>query len=67
MLDLSDTSLGNEYVEQLLDTLYKQAGLTTKQNMNFDAFKKIFAAEEYEQTLENATLNLQGNKILHSS
>ena len=59
---MSDTSLEDNYIEQLLETLYKQAGLTTGQNMNFDAFKKIFASDEYEQTLEKATLTLQGNK-----
>ena len=60
MLDLSDTSLDANYVDQLIDTLYSQSGLGKRQNMNFEAFKKIFASDEYERTLENATLKLQG-------
>ena len=63
MLDLSDTSIDSNYIEQLIDTLYNQAGLGQRQNMSFEAFKKIFASDEYERTLENATLKLQGEVL----
>ncbi|XP_053406292.1 dual oxidase 2-like [Mercenaria mercenaria] len=62
MLDLSDSSLDSSDVATLVSTLYQQAGLRSGQNMTLAAFKKIFASEEYEQTLENATLQLQGAK-----
>ena len=65
MLDLSDTSIDANYIEQLIDTLYNQAGLGQRQNMNFEAFKRIFASDEYERTLENATLKLQGKISTH--
>lgn len=60
MLDLSDSSLDSSAVSTLVSTLYQQAGLSPGQNMSLSAFKRIFASEEYEQTLENATLRLQG-------
>lgn len=67
MMDLSDTSLDNNYVDQLIDMLYSQAGLGKRQNMDFNAFKKLFAAEEFEQTLEKATLGLQGTSAIFSN
>ena len=67
MMDLSDTSLDNNYVDQLIDMLYNQAGLAKRQNMDFNAFKKLFAAEEFEQTLQKATLGLQGTCAILSN
>lgn len=63
MLDLSETTLDSKYLEELIDTLYNKAGLPKGQNMTFDYFKKIFASDEYEKTLEKATLGLQGNYV----
>ncbi|KAK3606271.1 hypothetical protein CHS0354_037947 [Potamilus streckersoni] len=60
ILDLSDSSLSDDQVNQLIDTLYSQAGLRDTDNINFDSFKKIFASDEYEQIFEHATLQLDG-------
>jgi hypothetical protein len=60
MLDLSDSSLDTGDVATLVSTLYQQAGLRPGDKMTMAAFKKIFASDEYEQTLEKATLQLQG-------
>ncbi|KAK3607886.1 hypothetical protein CHS0354_036708 [Potamilus streckersoni] len=58
MLDLSDSSLREDQVNQLIDSLYSQSGLRDTDNMNFDIFKHIFASDEYERIFENATLML---------
>lgn len=60
MLDLSDSSLASTDVDTLVITLYQQVGIPPGQNMTFNDFKKLFASEEYERTLELATLQLQG-------
>ena len=60
MLDLSDSSLDKSDLDTLVSTLYQQAGLRPGEKMTMTAFKKIFASDEYEQTLEKATLQLQG-------
>lgn len=60
MLDLSDSTLDTGDVATLVSTLYQQAGLRPGDKMTMAAFKKIFASDEYEQTLEKATLQLQG-------
>lgn len=60
MLDLSDTDLDDSDVKTLVDTLYAKAGIPNNQNMTMKGFKKIFASDEYEKTLEMATLQLQG-------
>ncbi|KAL3866800.1 hypothetical protein ACJMK2_044068 [Sinanodonta woodiana] len=62
MLDLSDSSLNDEQVNQLIDSLYSQSGLRDTDNMSFDIFKHIFASDEYERIFENATLTLDGQK-----
>nr|KAG5701353.1 hypothetical protein BaRGS_006127 [Batillaria attramentaria] len=59
MLDLADASVDNEQrVEQLIQGMFQQAGLTDKSVMTFDDFCKIFASEEHGEILQNATLGL---------
>mgnify|MGYP000079590595 FL=1 len=62
MLDLSDTALNDDDVKVLADTLYTKAGLRPTDHMSLEQFKQIFASDEYEKTLEGATLQLQGAK-----
>ena len=62
MLDLSDTALNDDDVKVLADTLYTKAGLRPTDHMSLEQFKLIFASDEYEKTLEGATLQLQGAK-----
>lgn len=64
MLDLSDTCLDDGDVNALVDTLYAKAGIPNNQNMTLEGFKRVFASDEYEKTLENATLQLQGKGSL---
>ncbi|WAR00874.1 DUOX2-like protein [Mya arenaria] len=62
MLDLSDTSLDDSDVETLVETMYEKAGVPARREMTLDGFKRVFASDEYAETLENATLQLQGAK-----
>jgi len=62
MLDLSDTTLNDDDVKVLAGTLYTKAGLRPTDHMTLELFKKVFASDEYEKTLEGATLQLQGAK-----
>jgi len=58
MLDLSDTALNDDDVKVLADTLYTKAGLRPTDHMSLEQFKQIFASDEYEKTLEGATLQM---------
>ena len=62
MLDLSDSKLDKKDLKALVATLYQQAGMREGEVMTLRQFKKIFASDEYEKTLGNATLQLQGAK-----
>ena len=62
MLDLSDTTLNDDDVKVLAGTLYTKAGLRPTDHMSLELFKKVFASDEYEKTLECATLQLQDAK-----
>lgn len=65
MLDLSDSNLDNTAIATLVGSLYQQAGLSPGQKMPLSAFQKIFASEEYADTLEKASLQLQGKVFLY--
>ncbi|KAK3606272.1 hypothetical protein CHS0354_037948 [Potamilus streckersoni] len=67
MLDLSDGSLKDDQVNQLINALYSRAGLRSTDNMNFETFKQIFASDEYEQIFETASLKLGGQANLEKS
>ncbi|XP_021358388.1 dual oxidase 2-like isoform X2 [Mizuhopecten yessoensis] len=58
LLDLSDQSIDDSEINSLIDTMFHTAGLTANQNIDLNAFKRIFASEEHKHTLENATLGL---------
>lgn len=60
MLDLADTTVADEELSHLVQGMYAQAGIGSKNNMDFEDFKKIFASKEYEKTLHEATLSLEG-------
>ncbi|KAL4227430.1 hypothetical protein ACF0H5_012874 [Mactra antiquata] len=62
MLDLSDSVLDNDAIKALVDSLYQQAGLRQGEKMTLEAFQRVFASEEYADTLEKASLQLQGAK-----
>lgn len=61
MMDLADASVEDMKVNQLLETMFEQAGIKGKENMTFEDFKKIFASEEHGEILKKATLGLDGN------
>ncbi|XP_071091367.1 dual oxidase 1-like [Haliotis cracherodii] len=65
MMDLADASVEDMKVNQLLETMFEQAGIKGKENMTFEDFKKIFASEEHGEILKKATLGLDvdGGKI----
>ncbi|KAL8598120.1 hypothetical protein ACOMHN_030406 [Nucella lapillus] len=59
MLDLADASIDDdERVEQLIQGMFRQAGIGDKTTMTFDDFSNIFANEEHGQILKDATLGL---------
>ncbi|XP_033750428.1 dual oxidase 2-like isoform X2 [Pecten maximus] len=58
LLDLSDQSINDDEINSLIDTMFMTAGLSTNQNIDLDAFKRIFASEEHKQTLESASLGI---------
>ncbi|KAK3606293.1 hypothetical protein CHS0354_037969 [Potamilus streckersoni] len=60
ILDLADGNLEDDQVNQLINTVYSQAGLKNTDIMDFDTFKQIFASDDYEKIFENATLKLDG-------
>ena len=66
MLELSDSRLEKDEIDNLVATLYSQAGLRTGDDMTMAAFKKLFASDEYEKVLEKATLQIQGRLSLQS-
>ncbi|XP_062620936.1 dual oxidase 2-like [Saccostrea cucullata] len=60
LLDLSDSSLDERKMEELVQSMYKAANLSYGADITFEDFKRIFASEEYAGTLQKATLNLDG-------
>lgn len=67
MLDLSDSSISNTDMQALMNTMYKTAGLPQNADIDFEAFAKIFASDEYESTLKKATLGIEGKETLPKS
>lgn len=63
LLDLSDTSIDQKDLNNLIDTMYSSAGLSPAEKIGFESFKKIFASEEYGSTLQNATLNITSDAV----
>ena len=62
LLDLSDSKVDKNKLEQLVSSMYKAAGVREGSDMTFKDFKTIFANDEYAGTLEKATLNLDGKE-----
>lgn len=60
LLELSDSSLEQRQLDQLVTSMYRTAGVQEGSDMTLDNFKKIFASKEYAHTLDKATLNLDG-------
>ncbi|PVD19871.1 hypothetical protein C0Q70_20364 [Pomacea canaliculata] len=61
MLDLAEATVDNEErVDQLIQSMFEQAGISDKSTMTFDDFCKIFASNEHGEILKNATIGLEG-------
>lgn len=58
LLDLSDSTLDDKKMEELVTSMYKAANISYGSDITFEDFKKIFASDEYAGTLQKATLNL---------
>ncbi|XP_060062787.1 dual oxidase 2-like [Ylistrum balloti] len=58
LLDLSDQSIDDGEINTLIDTMFQTAGISSDQNIDLAAFKRIFASEEHKHTLENASLGI---------
>ncbi|KAK7116278.1 hypothetical protein V1264_001988 [Littorina saxatilis] len=59
MLDMAEAAIDSEdRVNQLIQTMFQQAGLRDKTSMTFDDFCKVFASEEHEHILKDATIGL---------
>ena len=54
--DVSDAST----LQQLVDVMFREAGIAHKDEMTFDDFRMVFASKEYASTLQAATLANQG-------
>ena len=54
--DVSDDST----LQQLVDVMFRQAGIEHKDEMTFEDFRRVFASKEYASTLQAATLANQG-------
>lgn len=63
LLELSDSSLEENQLTQLVSSMYRTAGVREGSDMTLEDFKKIFTSKEYAHTLEKATLNLEGNGL----
>lgn len=63
LVDLSDSSLQEDKLHEFVSAMYRAAGVREGSDITFQDFKKIFATEEYSQTLEKATLNLDGKML----
>ncbi|KAK7499705.1 hypothetical protein BaRGS_00009046, partial [Batillaria attramentaria] len=57
--DLRDEST----VAQLVDVMFREAGVEGKDTMTFEDFRKVFASREYASTLQKATLGNQGAAV----
>ncbi|XP_076465945.1 dual oxidase 1-like [Babylonia areolata] len=55
--DLHDDSA----VTQLVDVIFREAGIEDKNEMTFEDFSKVFASREYASTLQAATLSNAGS------
>ena len=60
LLDLSDSTLDDKKMEELVASMYRVANLSYGADITFEDFKRIFASDEYAGTIQNATLNLDG-------
>ncbi|XP_078316138.1 dual oxidase 2-like [Crassostrea virginica] len=58
LLDLSDSTLDDKKMEELVASMYRVANLSYGADITFEDFKRIFASDEYAGTIQNATLNL---------
>ncbi|XP_071091375.1 dual oxidase 2-like [Haliotis cracherodii] len=56
LLDLSDASLDNTNVTNLMEVMFRDAGIADKDTMSFEDFKKVFVSKEYESTLHAASI-----------
>ncbi|XP_041371604.1 dual oxidase 2-like [Gigantopelta aegis] len=65
MMDLADASVDQARVDQLLNSMFEQAGISGKNKMTFDDFKKIFASDDHREILNKATMGLdvEGGQI----
>lgn len=62
-MDLSDSTLDDKKMEELVTSMYKAANISYGSDITFEDFKKIFASDEYAGTLQKATLNLDGKYL----
>ena len=63
MLELSENAgdvRDSSTVTQLVDVMFREAGIEHKNEMTFEDFCKVFASREYASTLQAATLANQG-------
>ncbi|XP_067665053.1 dual oxidase 1-like [Haliotis asinina] len=66
LLDLSAASLDNAHVTNLMDVMFRDAGIADKDAMDFQDFKKVFVSKEYEATLQAASIAEGGAVSKHT-
>ena len=59
-MDLADASVDQERVDKLLNSMFEQAGISGKNKMTLNDFKKIFASDDHRDILNKATMGLDG-------
>ena len=58
-MELVNADVETGQLDALTDSMFSEAGYTSKSELTFDDFKTVMA--EYKENLEDAQLNLEGN------
>ena len=61
MLDLAGQELDRQKMDELVGSMFRQAGLTSKRELSFDDFQLLL--RDYKDELNYATLQFDGKHV----
>ena len=56
MLDISEAKLDDARVNELIDVMFNESGVSDQNRMSYEDFRKVFELPEYKSTLQAASL-----------
>ncbi|KAF6041148.1 hypothetical protein EB796_000544 [Bugula neritina] len=58
LMELANTSVEDSQIQEVIDSMFREAGMATKQTLTFDDFNKLL--RDYKEQLDHANLNFIG-------